>query len=632
MARYFTPTPSQYISQFVPPNLDLMYKVGQERAAQDSLVTDAINKAKSEWQVEGGMFTDKEKAAQINNNINSNLDTITEAFYSGNIDSFQAARAINRLQNEVKNNKEYKLYKLDEAFTKSAAPAIAQGKFNNALGVVRNGINVIDARGGLKVNYKIDPNNETEESLAEAYNWAGAGEFEKEHQHFVQQASVPKIISVMENAGYGVDNTNPNMPVFYNYKTGEKIKGITKDAVKKYAEQYANMEWNNSTDKPSVEYMRRAGETKDNYVDRLTNLIMPGTTDRDITNQMQGSPMSDPSKTNFTLDDLYEPSTVPANTENVSAKTYLNSDNVPEIAKKFLKVDDGKIIAKSAYEISKDNITKEMINKSKKEGTYYGIDDNTEYFRSSEYKQKQKELKDISDNLGFNATIDGKFSYNLALQLYAEYLNGKTSRENGYMFNNSGNDKLGESMDDAEKNNILRSLEKTSIEKYGNNEYIKDKENKYKSEIDLTDPDRYTIDFDEKGRVIMQDKDTRSIYRVTPRNSEEYVAPKMKRFSTAIDKFESGKNKPIQIDVETKSILNNTIPNAKVVDIIEDSQGNEDYLIYSADQKAYTVISTDNSGNVRSLTLEEYYSKQFGNMMAKKHVKLIEKEARRNVR
>ena len=61
MARYFTPTPSQYISQFVPPNLDLMYKVGQELAAQDSLVTDAINKAKSEWQVEGGMFTDKEK-------------------------------------------------------------------------------------------------------------------------------------------------------------------------------------------------------------------------------------------------------------------------------------------------------------------------------------------------------------------------------------------------------------------------------------------------------------------------------------------------------------------------------------------------------------------------------------------
>jgi hypothetical protein len=244
----------------------------------------------------------------------------------------------------------------------------------------------------------------------------------------------------------------------------------------------------------------------------------------------------------------------------------------------------------------------------------------------------QKELKDIVDNLGLPATVNGKFSYDLALQSYAEYLNSKTSRENGYMFNNSGNDKLGESMDNSEKNNIFRSLEKTSVEKYGDNEYIKDKENKYKLEIDLTDPDRYTIDFDEKGRVIMQDKDTRSIYRVTPRNSEEYVAPRMKRFSTAIDKFESGKNKSIEMDSETKTILNNIIPNAKVVDIIEDSQGNEDYLIYSADQKAYTVISTDTSGNVTSLALEEYYSKQFSNMMAKRHIKLIEKEAKRNVR
>lgn len=292
MARYFTPTPQQYISQFVPPNLELMYKVGQERAAQDALVTDALDKAKSELQVQGGMFTDKEKATQVNENINSNINAITDAFYSGKVDSFQAARAIIRLQTEVKNNKEYKLYKLDEAYTKAMAPEIAKGKFNNALGVVRNGVNVIDARNGLKVNYKIDPDSETEESLAEAYNWAGAGEFEKEHAHFTQQASIPKIISAMEKAGYGVDNSNPNMPVFYNYKEREKITGITKDVVKEYAKQYANMEWDNTTDKPSVEYMRRAGESKEDYVNRLTNLIMPGVTNIDITKERHGSPLT----------------------------------------------------------------------------------------------------------------------------------------------------------------------------------------------------------------------------------------------------------------------------------------------------------------------------------------------------
>jgi hypothetical protein len=293
MARYFTPTPSQYISQFVPPDLDLMYKVGQEKAANDAAITDSLDKADQEWKVKGGIFTNKQDAELFNQETEANLSKIKDAFYTGSIDSFQAARAINRLQGVVKNNPKYRLYKLDEKLTESIMPNLVSGKLNEAIGVpLGNGLNSIDLRGGqLKVNTQIDPNSTTEEQLANLYNAQTPGDFAKDHPDFIQQASVPKIISAAENAGYKVDKSNPDMPVFVNYKTGHKIKGITKETVRPFAKKYAEENYY-STSRESVEYMRRAGETVDDYTDRLTSLIMYGITDKDITRDIKGSPMS----------------------------------------------------------------------------------------------------------------------------------------------------------------------------------------------------------------------------------------------------------------------------------------------------------------------------------------------------
>ena len=372
MARYFTPTPSQYVSQFVPPNLELMYKVGQEQAANDSALLDNLDKSESELTVKGGMYTDKEHAAQINKNIKDNLTQIRDAFYSGKVDSYQAARAMNRLKNEVANDKAYNLYKLDEAYTKSASNQIASGKWNNALGVRRNGINVFDARNGqMSINYKINPNSETEESLAELYNVQGAGEFEKEHEHFVKQASVPKMIEAMEKSGYSVEYTTVNgqeIPVFVNSVTGTKTKGITADVVKNYAKQYAAQEWANSTDKPSVEYMRRAGESIEDYEERLSNLIMPGITDVDITNRKNASPMSTGEGSSITLDKLFNPEIVDGNIEATDSETLLKSEDLPDIAKSLFKINDDKITTKSALELAMEEWVanpKEYLKKAK---------------------------------------------------------------------------------------------------------------------------------------------------------------------------------------------------------------------------------------------------------------------------
>lgn len=293
MARYFTPTPSQYISQFVPPDLDLMYKVGQEKAANDAAITDSLDKADQEWKVKGGIFTNKQDAELFNQETEANLSKIKDAFYTGSIDAFQAARAINRLQGVVKNNPKYRLYKLDEKLTEGIMPNLVSGKLNQAIGVpLGNGLNSIDLRGGqLKVNTQIDPNSTTEEQLANLYNAQTPGDFAKDHPDFIQQASLPKIIDAAEKSGYRVDRSNPNMPVFVNYKTGHTIKGITKETVRPFAKKYAEENYY-STSRESVEYMRRAGETVDDYADRLSSLIMDGITDKNVIYDVKGSPMS----------------------------------------------------------------------------------------------------------------------------------------------------------------------------------------------------------------------------------------------------------------------------------------------------------------------------------------------------
>jgi hypothetical protein len=300
MARYFTPTPSQYISQFVPPDLDLMYKVGQEKAANDAAITDSLDKADQEWKVKGGIFTNKQDAELFNQETEANLSKIKDAFYTGSIDSFQAARAINRLQGVVKNNKRYRLYKLDEELTnKNLLPNLAAGKLNNALGVNINGVNTIDLRGGdLKVNAKIDPNSTTEEQLGTWYNMQTPGELDKDHVAFIQQASKDKVIEyTAAKNGYGIKyvtdpSTKDKIPVFYNAK-GDFVKtGIDRNDVKNYAISYSNTEWEKGSDKQSVDYLKRAGFDKDYYAERLTDLIMPGVSNVKDDRSISASPMS----------------------------------------------------------------------------------------------------------------------------------------------------------------------------------------------------------------------------------------------------------------------------------------------------------------------------------------------------
>lgn len=286
MARYFNPTPSQYVSQFVPPNLDLMYKVAQEKAANDAALSDSLDKAEQDWKVKGGLFTNKQDAELFNQEVESNLSKIRDNFYSGNMDSFQASRALNRLQNVVKNNNKYRLYKLDEQYTKALQPKLVSGELNEALGVpVGGGRNSIDLRGGqLIVNAEIDPNATSEEQLGTWYNAQIPGDFAKEHPDFMHQASIPKIVEKLTkaNSNYRLETkTGPNgeiIPIMVNRSNNKEVKGIIEEEVLKYANKYA-LENYNSTSRQSVDYMRRAGETVNDYAKRLASLIMPGITD-----------------------------------------------------------------------------------------------------------------------------------------------------------------------------------------------------------------------------------------------------------------------------------------------------------------------------------------------------------------
>jgi hypothetical protein len=276
MARYFNPTPSQYVSQFVPPNLDLMYKVAQEKAANDAALSDSLDKAEQDWKVKGGLFTNKQDAELFNQEVESNLSKIKDNFYSGNMDSFQASRALNRLQNVVKNNNKYRLYKLDEQYTKALQPSLAAGKLNEGLGVnIGGGKNSIDLRGGqLIVNTQIDPNATSEEQLATWYNAQTPGDFVNDHKEIYEQFK-PRINEALtknygNKAGF---TTIAGKPVFYDGSGKDITKEVTEKMMLPLVINYARENYN-KTSKPSVEYMRREGLNEIDYAKRILNSFL----------------------------------------------------------------------------------------------------------------------------------------------------------------------------------------------------------------------------------------------------------------------------------------------------------------------------------------------------------------------
>lgn len=270
MARYFTPTPSQYISQFVPPNLDLMYKVGQEKASMDAALTDSLDKAESDWTVKGGLFSNKNDVNLFNEEVKTNLNKIRDAFYNDQIDAPQAARALNRLQNTVKTNNKYTLYKLDEAMTKDFVSKLPTGVYNQGLGVkLNNGLNSIDLRDGkLAPNAQIDPTTTSIEQLSNWYNVTNPGEFVKEHEEIYKQIN-PILTQAYPNEGYRIiSDPNTGALIMVNKNEEYITKEISKEILRPYIHNYAKQNYN-STNKPSVEYMRREGKNEYDYENKL---------------------------------------------------------------------------------------------------------------------------------------------------------------------------------------------------------------------------------------------------------------------------------------------------------------------------------------------------------------------------
>jgi len=192
------------------------------------------------------------------------------------MDSFQASRALNRLQNVVKNNNKYRLYKLDEQYTKALQPNLVAGKLNEALGVnIGNGLNSIDLRGGkLKVNTEIDPNATSEEQLATWYNAQTPGDFDGEHKDIYDQFK-PRINEFLtknygNKAGF---TTIAGRPVFYDGSGKDITKEVTKKMMAPLVINYARENYG-KTSKPSVEYMRRLGLNETDYANRILNSFL----------------------------------------------------------------------------------------------------------------------------------------------------------------------------------------------------------------------------------------------------------------------------------------------------------------------------------------------------------------------
>ena len=223
--RFFQPTPTQYIPQYTPLNLELMKQTLDAREMQDLKAEDALAEAANSLVVKGGMYTKPEEVEEVNNYLQSNINNVAQKLHAGDIDAKDAVLNINRLKTFYNTHPSVQFFKEDENLTNVTRTAMTQGKLNNA---VSPGATYFDNQ--LKINRPISW-KEGKESLANAYNFKTPTSIDAEQNYGKRYADIKPSSLIQEyvnqNGFTFQRDSATGLPLVIDKKTGRVDEQVT---------------------------------------------------------------------------------------------------------------------------------------------------------------------------------------------------------------------------------------------------------------------------------------------------------------------------------------------------------------------------------------------------------------------
>jgi hypothetical protein len=223
--RFFQPTPTQYVPQYTPLNLELMKQTLDAREMQDLKAEDALAEAANSLVVKGGMYTKPEEVEEVNNYLQSNINNVAQKLHAGEIDAKDAVLNINRLKTFYNTHPSVQFFKEDENLTNVTRTAMTQGKLNNA---ISPGATYFDNQ--LKINRPISW-KEGKESLANAYNFKTPTSIDAEQNYGKRYADIKPSSLIQEYAnqnGFTFQRDSATgLPLVIDKKTGTVNEQVT---------------------------------------------------------------------------------------------------------------------------------------------------------------------------------------------------------------------------------------------------------------------------------------------------------------------------------------------------------------------------------------------------------------------
>jgi hypothetical protein len=111
--RYFNASSQPYVSDFVPQDMNLIYKMQQDLVKEDEAALGAIEKASNAFNLKGGYRTG-DAARLANQQYNTEVANISNNLNTGKLKPRDAVRQISTLLNHFNTNPEINLIKTDE--------------------------------------------------------------------------------------------------------------------------------------------------------------------------------------------------------------------------------------------------------------------------------------------------------------------------------------------------------------------------------------------------------------------------------------------------------------------------------------------------------------------------------------
>ncbi len=248
--RFFQPTPTQYIPQYTPLNLELMNQTLDAKEQDDLKAEDLLSQSENDLRVKGGLYSKPEEVQQVNDYLQSNISNVAEKFHSGDLNAREAVMNINRLKTFYNTHPSVQFFKADEKLADATKTAMVQGKLNNAVSP-----NATYFNKQLKINRPVSW-KEGEENLSTAYNFITPSSISDEN-NYGKHYNALKASSIAEEYagqnGLTLGRNADNVPYIVNQTTGKIDEELTWQMVYDLGKRLSKNELPNSST-PYVQY------------------------------------------------------------------------------------------------------------------------------------------------------------------------------------------------------------------------------------------------------------------------------------------------------------------------------------------------------------------------------------------